>query len=348
GESKDSGKISNPYNDAPCLRVLTEDELEAFEDSDEIIYVPIIRYASASNEYPSISDLNLMINDVTATSLVKDLFGSNKIYAIKSAFVDKLKKQGYTLIDFNTFFKKQLKRVAKDSLSKLSEYNGIVEFSRTQNNYSTKNSDTYYGYGTLEKQFTFHMLNIFGLDYDKHINNKKLVDAINYCLIIEFFVDTVHRPSFDIKRFKAADYFGHMTKLLSDIGINGLDSQKVRNSNIAYNSLVSYIQSRMYIHNEDMMKECLAIIKPDVSKKYNLAKMEDVRKDIKAELDNNPVLKYIVGSRAVSGELRELSGSNEPIKQLDDRHYYSGNTKTWLTSLNDVEAFRKQIGSLVK
>jgi hypothetical protein len=139
-----------------------------------------------------------------------------------------------------------------------------------------------------------------------------------------------------------------MTKLLSDIGINGLDSQKVRNSNIAYNSLVSYIQSRMYIHNEDMMKECLAIIKPDVSKKYNLAKMEDVRKDIKAELDNNPVLKYIVGSRAVSGELRELSGSNEPIKQLDDRHYYSGNTKTWLTSLNDVEAFRKQIGSLVK
>jgi hypothetical protein len=348
GESKDSGKISNPYNDAPCLRVLTEDELEAFEDSDEIIYVPIIRYASASNEYPSISDLNLMINDVTATSLVKDLFGSNKIYAIKSAFVDKLKKQGYTLIDFNTFFKKQLKRVAKDSLSKLSEYNGIVEFSRTQDNYSAKNSDTYYGYGTLEKQFTFHMLNIFGLDYEKHISNKKLVDAINYCLIIEFFVDTVHRPSFDIKRFKAADYFGHMTRLLSDIGINGLDSQKVRNSNIAYNSLVSYIQSRMYIHNEDMMKECIAIIKPDVSKKYNLAKMEDVRKDIKAELDNNPVLKYIVGSRAVSGELRELSGSNEPIKQLDDRHYYSGNTKTWLTSLNDVEAFRKQIGSLVK
>jgi hypothetical protein len=346
GASKDSGVISNPYNDAMYLKVLTENELEEFENSDEIVYVPIVRYSSV--DAPPISGLHKMINDTTLSSVVKDLFGSNKIYAIKSAFVDKLKKQGYNLIDFNTFFKAQLKRIAKDSLAKVSEYNGLVEFCKQQQNASDKNQDTYYGYGTLEKQFTFHMLNIFGLDYEKHINNKKLIDAINYCLIVEFFVETVHRTSFDIKRFKQTEYFGHITKLLNDFGINGIDSQKIRNSNIGYNSLVYTIENVLFLKDNDMCKECLNIIKPKASSIHNLPTMNDIRKDIRGELDNNPVLKYIVGSRAVSGNIRELSGSNEPIKQHEDRHYYSGNTKTWLTSLNDVEIFRKQIGSLVK
>jgi hypothetical protein len=328
------------------LKVLTENELEEFENSDEIVYVPIVRYSSV--DAPPISGLHKMINDTTLSSVVKDLFGSNKIYAIKSAFVDKLKKQGYNLIDFNTFFKAQLKRIAKDSLAKVSEYNGLVEFCKQQQNASDKNQDTYYGYGTLEKQFTFHMLNIFGLDYEKHLNNKKLVDAINYCLIVEFFVETVHRTSFDIKRFKQTEYFGHITKLLNDFGINGIDSQKIRNSNIGYNSLVYTIENVLFLKDNDMCKECLNIIKPKASSIHNLPTMNDIRKDIRGELDNNPVLKYIVGSRAVSGNIRELSGSNEPIKQHEDRHYYSGNTKTWLTSLNDVEIFRKQIGSLVK
>ena len=347
GASKDSGKINNPYNDASYLSVLTEDELEDFENSDEIIYVPMLRYAS-EKEYPKICDINVMINDQTASTIVKDLFGSNKIYAIKTAFVDKLKKQGYTLIDFNSFFKKQLQKLAKDTLNKVSEYNGLVEFCKAQEANSAKNNDTYYGYGPLEKQFVFHMLNIFGLDYEKHIPNKLLVDAIDYCLVIEFFTDTVHRSSFDIKRFKQVDYFGHITKLLNNLGINGIDSQKLRNSNVAYNCLVHHIDHRLYGFDPAVSKKMLDIIKPDISKKHSLRSMNDVRKDIKSELDNNPVLKYIVGSRAVSGNIRELSGSNEPIKQHDDRHYYSGTTKTWLTTLNDVEAFRQQIGSLVK
>ena len=347
GASKDSGTITNPYNDASYLKVLTEDELESFENSDEIIYIPMLRYAS-EKEYPKICDISGLATDQTGSTLVKDLFGSNKIYAIKSAFVDKLKKQGYTLIDFNTFFKKQLQKLAKDTLNKVSEYNGLVEFCRKQEVDSSKNNDSYYGYGPLEKQFAFHMLNIFGLNYEKHISNKLLVDAIDYCLVIEFFVDTVHRSSFDIKRFKQVDYFGHITKLLNNLGINGIDSQKLRNSNVVYNYLVSYIERRLYSADGDMSKKMLDIIKPDISKKHSLRSMADVRKDIKSELDNNPVLKYIVGSRAVSGNLRELSGSNEPIKQHDDRHYYTGTNKTWLTTLNDVETFRKQIGSLVK
>jgi hypothetical protein len=103
GATKDSKNISNPYNDATYLKVLTENQLEDFLEQDEIVYVPMLRYASDGENYPSIGSISGLVNDEYLKPVVKELFGSIKIYAIKTAFVAKLEKDGYSLVDFNTF-----------------------------------------------------------------------------------------------------------------------------------------------------------------------------------------------------------------------------------------------------
>jgi hypothetical protein len=347
GHSKNSGTLSAVYNDAAYLRTLTESELEDFEDSTDIVYVPITRYSS-DNGYPSLMGLNKTISDSFLSATVKELFGSVKIYAIKSNFVKKLQNNGYNMIDFNTFFKTQLKKLANGTFGQMAEYNSLVQFCRNEDAKMSKDSG--YGYGPMEKQFVFHMLNIFGLDYHKHLNNKDLTDAIDHCLVIEFFTDTVHRSSFDIARFTQKEYFDHITKLLNKVGITSIDSKKIKDSNVAYNALSNAIQNIMYSSLcHDIISECLEIIKPDMSKKHNLPKISDIKNLIKTGLDNNPILKYIVGSHSVNGNLRDLQLSNDPVSQLQERNYYYRNSnKPWLSTLSDVDSLRKQIGSLVK
>jgi ribosomal 30S subunit maturation factor RimM len=86
-----------------------------------------------------------------------------------------------------------------------------------------------------------------------------------------------------------------------------------------------------------------------MTKKHNLPKISDIKNLIKTGLDNNPILKYIVGSHSVNGNLRDLQLSNDPVSQLQERNYYYRNSnKPWLSTLSDVDSLRKQIGSLVK
>ena len=354
GADAKSKSISNPYNDAQCLKMLSEDQLNDFLETDEIIYVPMVRYKSQEGAgYPEIADISLALHDDHIKHIMKDLVGKNKIYAIKSAFVAKLQNDGHTLINFNEFLKRQLKIVSQKHFKNIASYNAIVEYAKREYEKQEKSdSYRYYNYGSVDRQFMFHMLNIFGLDYGKFIGNKKLSEAVDNTMILEFFAYTVHDFKFGITKFNEADYLSHITKLLNDLGIQDVDSSQIRSGNIAYNHLLQTIENRLYGGDKaTLAKEYAKLIKTEVSEQYTLPKISEIRENIKAEVDKNPMLKYILGSHQVSGNLRELKNNKNPINQLDERNsYYNNNGKDWFSQMSqdNVDLFKIQLSSLIK
>jgi hypothetical protein len=352
GSSKDSGSISNPYNDARYLKTLTQDELDSFDEEDYIVYVPILRYQSdsafTSELLPDISSINNLLTNEILSSLIKDMMGNTKVYAIKSSTAKTLKDEK-NLVLFNDFLKDKLKSVVKERFEDVSSYNTIVEFCRKEFNDKDKNHSHWYNEGDIVHQFCYHMLNIFGIEYKKFIKNKDMVKTIDSYLIMDYFVNTVHMNKYDISMFKSEDYFKHINDLLSEIGISTINSKTIRSTNIEYNTLISALMV-MYETSENV-DHYTKLFKSDTNKtKHGLDKLSDLRKTLKTEIDNNPMVKYIMGTHRVNGQLRELSNKN-PISNLSNtnRHYY-GNNNDWLSQMSDnnIDLLRIQLSSLIK
>jgi hypothetical protein len=352
GASKDSGAISNPYNDARYLKTLTQDELDSFDEEDDIVYVPILRYQSdstfANEQLPDLSPINTLLTNEILSNLVKEIMGDTKIYAIKSSTVKTLKDEK-NLILFNDFLKNKLKSVVKEHFEDVSSYNTIVEFCRKE--FSDRDNDrtyNWYAEGDVVHQFAYHMLNIFGLEYKKFIKNSNMVKAIDSYLVMDYFNNTVHMNKYDIIAFKSEDYFKHINHLLGDIGISTINSKTIRSTNIEYNTLISVLTA---MYNTSETDPYTKLFKSDTNKiKHGLNKSSDLRKMIKTEIDNNPMVKYIMGTHRVTGQLRELNNKN-PISNLSkNNHYYGNNNSDWLSQMNDtnVDLLRIQLSSLIK
>jgi hypothetical protein len=352
GDNKNTDPLTIEYNDAVYMRSLKTDRLDEFVEEDEIVYIPILRYKATDN-YPSISALNRWSNNDTYKGLIKDLFEGVNIYAIKQSSIKNLEKDGLNLVDFNTFMKRRLQHLNQNKFGDLTKYNDMVE--KTRKEYHTDDGMEHsYNEGFIDRQFLFHIMNMFGLEYKKYINNQTIVDIVDSLLVMEFFVDTMHRDSFDITRFKATDYFGLMTQLLSNMGINGLDSKKIKETNVMYNNVLIML-NQLYngtdehgraVNNSD---EYSKLLKQENGKGVELVSIKILRENIKMELDKNPLFKYIMGVAPVQGNLRHLHANTNPLRELDSNHSYRyGSTKSkWLTSLNDVESFRVQMGNVI-
>jgi hypothetical protein len=348
GASDKSGSLTIGYNDATFLKSLTEDELESFDDSEQIVYIPITRYKSNEGEgLPEIRDLSTAFNHAATKDLFKQMFGKTKVYAIKNSMVAKI-KETHTLIPFNHFFKEKLKTVAKVKFDSVTCYNDLVEFCKK--NFEDRDNDnhSWYREGDIVHQFACHMLNIFGLDYRKFIKNTDMVKVIDTFLIMEYFALTVHSHKFDIRLFKSDEYHNHISSLLSEIGIDGMDSENIRSVNVTYNQLIGTIQSTMYTKNNH--QEYIDLIKPTDKSKISLMKKTDLRRIVKAEVDKNPMVKYIMGTHRLDGNLRSLAGGN-PISNLsNDNRYAYNSTKDWLSDMSQemVDLFKIQLSSLIK
>jgi hypothetical protein len=354
GASKDAKAISNQYNDAEYLSMLSEDELEDFLEQDEIVYVPMLRYASASNEYPSINSIAGVIKQEAYKGLVKQLFGSNKIYAIKTAFADKLKKEGYNLVDFNTFLKNQLKKINSKKFEPMETFNSVVKYCKSEweKEENRKNGSNYY-YNRLpstDKQFLFHALNLFGLKYADYIKNDKLVKALDDTMLIEFFAETVHCSVFNIRKFSESDYFDHMNKIFQANGMSSINSKDIRDTTVAYGHLIGICNNLYKTSDTDNAKEYISLIKPSIDTKYTLPKISEIRDSIRNELDKNPMLKFIISTNLRASSIRDLVVSN-PISQLHSDGYWGNRSEDkWYTAMdnNMVDLFRVQLSSLIK
>lgn len=347
GASDSSGNIENQYNDAAYLKTLTESELETFDDTKEIVYVPITRYKSNDGEgLPSISSLSSAFNEPCLKDIFKEMFGKTKIYAVKNSLVEKLSKE-HTLIPFNKFFKDKLKTIATKRFNTVTCYNSLVEYCKKEFSERDNASNRWYNEGDVVDQFACHMLNIFGLEYRKYIKNPEMVSVIDNFLIMEYFSTTVHNTKYDIKLFKAENYYAHINEILKSIGIDAIDSENIRTVNVAYNNLVYQIQNKIYISDA---AEYLDLIKPTDKNKFNLPKKSELRKTVKAEVDKNPMVKYIMGTHRVDGLVRNL-GSKNPISNLcRDNYSYSNTSRDWFAEMSEdnVDLFKIQLSSLIR
>lgn len=347
GDQTGTSPLALDYNDSTYMRSMSSDRLDEFLEEDEIVYIPVLRY-SPTQGFPNLSTLYTWSTSENTKKMMSDLLDGQNIYAIKQSSIKKLEDDGLNLIDFNTWFKKRLKTLMKDKFGDLSKFNAFVDKCKKDYN-SDDGMNRGYSEGYIDRQFMFHILNLFGLNYSSHISNKTLVKAIDNLMVMEFFADTVHRNSLDINRFNATDYFGHMTKLLSDVGINGLDSKKIKETNIYYNYLNQLING-MYNHGDDgnTSENYTKLLKYESSDSYSLPSIKIIRNEIKNELDRNPLLKYIIAVKPVSGDLRQLQKDNNPLKQLDDRsRYHWDKGDKWYTTLSDVDALRKIISDSI-
>jgi len=340
GDQKNTSPLNYDYNDASYMRSLSTDRLNDLEDEDEIVYIPILRYGTATTDYPSINGLYSHKDFFEKYKI----FDDTNIYAIKHGVVDRLIKEGYNLVDFNTWFKTRLKKLNDSKFKDIYQFNSLVEQCRNEYNSDDKMNHSY-GNGYIDRQFLFHMLNMFGLEYAEFINNKNIVQTLDSLMILEFFADTIHRNEFDIAKFKKDDYYGHMTKLLSDFGINGLDSAKIKDTNVIYNQINRIVES---IYDKDKVSQYQKIFKKaDSDNEYVAPKIADLRKMIKVELDSNPMFKYIMCVTQVSGNLRELKNIN-PLKQNDsNRGYYYRDNNGWFTTISDVNMLKVQFGQII-
>jgi hypothetical protein len=281
------------------------------------------------------------------------LVGDSKVYAIKTAFAKKLKKDGYNLVNFNDFLKRQLKVVAEKHFKNLASINKLVEYCKkdyAEDEKYTGGGYRYYNHGTTDKQFMFHILNIFGLDYDRFIGNKTLVDCLNKTMLTEFFANTVHMSPFNISKFKQTEYLSHISKLMKEIGIEDVDGKEIRNANLAYNTLTRMISNSLYSGDNSTKAEgYLKIIRGTSTQDIKTWKISEIREKIKTEVDKNPMLKLIMGNHQVSGNLTELKPSQNPI--LEDRHSYYGNSaKDWIHQMSqeNIDLLKIQLSSLIK
>ena len=340
GDTKDTKSLNYDYNDAHYMRSLSQERLDDLENEDEIVYLPIVRYGIADSIYPEIHKLCGYKDFLTQHKVVNN----TNIYAIKKNVVDRLKKDGYNLVDFNTWFKQRLKKLNDIKFKDIYQFNDLVQKCKQEYNLDDK-AERGYREGYIDRQFLFHILNVFGLEYEKFINKRTIVDTINSLMIVEFFADTIHRETFDIDRFKKEDYYSHMTKLLHDFGVNGLDSAKIKEANVVYNQINGML---LTIYNSDVVGQYQKIFKPASTSQYDCPKMVDLRKTIKAEVDNNPMMKYIMCIHPVTGNLRELRNTN-PLKQLDTEHYYGHRSERWLNKMDDdrVEELKLSFGQII-
>jgi hypothetical protein len=342
GADKDCKVLGgNDLNDSGFLKELSETLVDYIEDGDnEIVYIPIVRYSSVEG-YPAINKIVALARDENIV-IGKKLFDSQKIFAIKQSSVDKLKKNGINLVTFNEWFKKYVQKIESKLSESVSVYKDVIEYCQKEfeSNDPAYNGGYYYGCKQSDRQIMYHIFNIFGLDYAKHIKNQDMIELIDQWLLIEFFTDTINKDQFDIRRFDKTEYFVLLTKILAKYELNGLDPAKIRTNHISL-KVLHHKLSDMYGAETNPITKSLSH-KSNSNIVAKLPKMSELRKNLKEQVDKAPMLKYIVGVSETNGNIRSLHSQN-PIKAFSDS--YRGKPE-WVSKI-DAEAFRQSLGSLI-
>jgi hypothetical protein len=332
----------NGLNDSSYLKELSEDLIEYLEDEDnEIVYVPIIRYGSVEG-YPDIHKI-VELAQTDNSVIGKKLFDNQKIFAIKQSAVEKIKQDGMNLVSFNDWLKKWAQKIANKLSDSVSVYRDIIDYCKKEfesNDPTFSSAGYYYGCRQSDRQIMYHIFNIFGLDYAKHIKDTNMISFIDQWLLIEFFADTINHDEFDIKRFDKNEYFAKMTIILAQYGINGVDPAKIRSDYIGLKHL-QYKLTNIYGEANNPINNSLSK-KSDSKIVSNLPKMGELRKNLKETVDKVPMLKYIVGVSENNGNIRHITSHN-PIRTFDNG--YRGKPE-WTTKI-DADGLRTSLGGLI-
>jgi hypothetical protein len=337
----------NGMNDSSYLRELSDDLVEYLEDEDnEIVYVPILRYGSLEG-YPDIRSI-CMLADNKEIVIGEKLFDGQKIFAIKSSAVSKLKSEGFNLICFNDWLKKWTIKIVSKLSKKVTSYSQIMQYAKDE--YHSKdntygNDVYYYGPKSSDRNIMFHIINLFGIDYRKYIKNTYMCDVIDRWFMIEFFAESIHNSGISFAKAKKENYFAHIATILSKYGINGIDPSGIRDAYQSLNNIKHHL-NKLYSNPNNVISESLDSSDENSISISNLPKMTDIRKNLKDEVDKSPMLKYIIGSNhdADYGKPKSIN----PLKVFSNDGYYG--KPAWFATIgdeNNIESFKTTLGGLI-
>jgi hypothetical protein len=327
-------------NDSSYLRELGEDMLNDLED-ETIVYLPIIRYAVPQN-YPTISEISGVMKDQKHS--LNKLFDSQNIFAIKQSSVEKLRKQGYDLVDFNEWFKPQLKKSMQKLCDKVSVYKDIVEYCKNQ--YDTEEGKTdryYYNRVKSDRKIVTELINIFGINYKNYIGGTTLCDQLDKWMIYNFFAKIMH-TNFDMKFCAKTEYYTVMAEILEKHNLNGIDPEKVKESHAEFLTLKYHITS---LYNEDYASSIVCKSKQSEDFFKSMPSMVQLRKNLKVEVDKVAMMKYIVGVVFDSNE-SDLSHISSNPMTIHHNTYYGA--PEWYKTFGEdkIEEMRNLLGGMVK
>jgi hypothetical protein len=108
------------------------------------------------------------------------------------------------------------------------------------------------------------------------------------------------------------------------------------------------ISHNLYNGQVDKIESYLKIISGTSTQDIKTWKISEIREKIKTEVDKNPMLKYIMGTHQVSGNLTDLKSNQNPI--IEDRSYYGKQSRDWVEQMSqeNIDLFRIQLSSLIK
>ena len=324
-----SGKVLNA---STSLRELSDDLADTLSDNP-VLYVSITRYAVDDGQ-SSIFAINGAMKK--EDSPLHPLLKNQNVFAIKKSALSKLKKQGVKLVKFDTWFAKKIEKFGKDISKKIDGYHQVVDYCRDELN----TADDKYGYNwrnssASDKRIMATLLNIYGLDYRSHINNKSLCDTMDNWMAIWFFGKMIPDDT-RFRNFKKDDVNTHIATILAKYGMNGLDPAKIKK---VYDQYTETVNALGYF--TDTVSDALKILDKSIrERKYKLQDITVIRKNLKAQVDNSPLLKYIVGmDDSSSGQVSEAN----PDKPICTDGCY---TPEWYKTV-DADGLRRDLGKLI-
>jgi hypothetical protein len=309
-EQKGEGLDAN-LNDAWTLVTFDVDELEEGED---IIYVPITRYAS-NEGFMSLSEIH------NNEGLHKTLIAGNFVYAIKTSSVKKFKD--YNLIPHNEYmkdaFESELEKIGRE----YAEVKELIGFSREHSPLSNS-----YGNGDSDKDSAAHLLwglkNLFSIHYDKYLN-KAMTSSLDMLLLYNSL--NYYSEGYDAKNNQTLKKIG-CSKTMEEI-------RELINKDVEYTKFAEQNSCENAYH--DVVQKNL--------KKYSLPSHQKLVSVLKTEVDKSPLVKYNVGVAWSNVSAESHVEEVDPVKV--GTSYWNKNSWAHNMSADEVEVLRVSLGNTI-
>jgi len=309
----DTVSLNASYGESIQLKGLPQEHLDNLPTT--IVYVPINRYRSIAN-YPPLSKIGSWKHI--------NIFKNTNVYAIKQGSVSDLASDGHNMIDINSYIKEKLDTFKNSSeFDELQTVNCLIQ----EAGKSCMKSNTYLV--NHPNVFVNHMINIFGYDYDKFVTNTDLVNAIDNVILVHYFNKVkISKLSEDFTKFIATLILKH------NIPVNNID--KLINLGVTYNEIYFHQYGKQVWDTTKTTKYLMS---------YN-----DMSDCIKKELDNSPVMKYIMTMSSDKQSLNVDTVEDVAKNYRDNANHYYGRTRKveWFEKIDNLNEFRNDIASVIK
>ncbi len=323
----------NNLNDSMYLRELNDALAECLTEGKAVIYIPISRYKSTFG-FPNIHRISSLARS-TESKLGQDLFKRYNVFAIKESAVNKLKKQGLNLVDFNKWFKAKAGKISKTLREDVGCYEKVIAHIKAE--YMLKDMTNSYRWSNKpehsDRVIAANLLNIYGLEYRKSVQDKSLCKALDEWLMFYFFAEVCTVDYFNIKAFTRKELEAQVDSISSNYGIKHTAADIHKKTRLLENLLFEYKK----LYNLDTLPE-KGKYSDEIIK--TLPTMENIRKIFKAAIDKSPMMKYIVSS---NHEIDIQQVKCDPMSVHDTGY---GNRNEWLNKI-DVDGLRESLGKLV-